>query len=81
MCFLLAQRYRQPALIIATSFLMFHGAFAVFYAYSDLGDKHIHKWLRDPENKKMNTFLFMMCSLGYGYGMYTVIARQWMVSV
>lgn len=60
---------------------MFHGGLAVFYAYSNTGDKHIHKWLREPENKGINTFLFMMCSLGYGLAMYIMVVRQWIVSI
>jgi hypothetical protein len=75
MAVLVACKRRQPALIAATACFMFHGAFAVFYAYSNTGDKHVHKWLREDENKGINTFLFMMCSVGYGFGYYILIVR------
>jgi hypothetical protein len=75
MTYLLVVKRRQPALIAATGFFLFHGAFAVFYAYSNIGDAHLHKWLRQPENKAINTFLFMMCSVGYGFGMYIMVMR------
>ena len=76
--FLVAMKRRQPALIIATSFFLLNGGLAVFYAYADLGDKTMHKWLRD--HKPVNTFLFMFCNLGYGFGMYILLIKQWITA-
>jgi hypothetical protein len=76
--FLVAMKRRQPALIIATSFFLLNGGLAVFYAYADLGDKTMHKWLRD--HKPVNTFLFMFCNLGYGFGMYILLIKQWIAA-
>lgn len=76
--FCVANKRRQPALIIATCFLILNGSLAVFYAYADLGDKEKHKWLRD--HKPINTFLFMMCNIGYGFGMYILVIRQWITA-
>ena len=69
---------RQPALIFATCFFLLNGGLAVFYAYADLGDKSMHKWLRD--HKPINTFLFMFCNIGYGFGMYILLIRQWIAA-
>ena len=59
-------------------FFMLNGGLAVFYAYADTGDKSYHKWLRD--HKPVNTLLFMFCNIGYGFGMYILIIKQWITA-
>lgn len=57
-----------------------YSMFAVFYAFAVLGDEDLHHWLRDPDRKGINTFLFMVCEYAYGLGMYILMARQWQTS-
>lgn len=78
LAFLVICKKRSPALITSMCFFILNGSLAVFYAYSDLGDKTLHKWLRD--HKPINTFLFMFCNIGYGIGMYILIFKQWVTA-